>query len=142
MKERQGIKNVLKCIWRVYVVISIFVVIYLVDHMICKDILEISKRIALKEQWTVVVNGQQYDNVILDEMKFEHVKKGDKVILERMLPAEWEYREESPLREVACEAYRTIFDREPKVEAVHAGLECGYFYEKDNEMDIISLSFS
>ena len=51
---------------------------------------------------------------------------------------EWEYREESPLREVACEAYRTIFDREPKVEAVHAGLECGYFYEKDNEMDIIS----
>ena len=93
MKERQGIKNVLKCIWRVYVVISIFVVIYLVDHMICKDILEVSERIALKEQWTVVVNGQQYDNVILDEMKFEHVKKGDKVILERMLPAEWEYRE-------------------------------------------------
>ena len=51
---------------------------------------------------------------------------------------EWEYREESELREVACEAYRTIFDREPRVEAVHAGLECGYFYEKDNDMDIIS----
>ncbi len=51
---------------------------------------------------------------------------------------EWEYKEESKLREVACEAYRTIFDREPKVEAVHAGLECGYFYEKDNSMDIIS----
>lgn len=51
---------------------------------------------------------------------------------------EWEYKEESELREVACEAYRTIFDKEPKVEAVHAGLECGYFYEKDSEMDIIS----
>lgn len=51
---------------------------------------------------------------------------------------EWEYREKSELREIACEAYRTIFDREPRVEAVHAGLECGYFYEKDNEMDIIS----
>ena len=93
MKERQGTQKVLKYIWRVYVLISICVVIYLVDHMICKDILAVSERIALTEQWTVVVNGQQYDNVVLDEMKFEHIKKGDKVILERRLPMEWEYRE-------------------------------------------------
>ena len=40
---------------------------------------------------------------------------------------------------MACEAYRTIFGREAKVEAVHAGLECGYFYQKNPDMDIISM---
>ncbi len=52
---------------------------------------------------------------------------------------EWEYKENSELQEVACEAYRTIFGREAKVEAIHAGLECGYFYQKDSELDIISM---
>ena len=52
---------------------------------------------------------------------------------------EWEYKEDSKLREVACEAYHTIFGREAKVAAIHAGLECGYFYGKDNELDIISM---
>ena len=52
---------------------------------------------------------------------------------------EWEYKADSKLREIACEAYHTIFGREAKVAAIHAGLECGYFYEKDNELDIISM---
>ena len=52
---------------------------------------------------------------------------------------EWEYKEDSKLRDVACEAYHTVFGREAKVQAIHAGLECGYFYGKDNELDIISM---
>ncbi len=52
---------------------------------------------------------------------------------------EWEYTENSKLCEVACEAYHTTFGREAKVEAVHAGLECGYFYEKNPNLDIISM---
>jgi dipeptidase D len=52
---------------------------------------------------------------------------------------EWEYKAESKLRDVACDAYLTTFGREATVQAIHAGLECGYFYEKDNELDIISM---
>ena len=52
---------------------------------------------------------------------------------------EWEYKADSELRDIACEAYHTIFGREAKVAAIHAGLECGYFYEKNNELDIISM---
>ena len=52
---------------------------------------------------------------------------------------EWEYKADSKLRDVACEVYQTIFGREAKVAAIHAGLECGYFYGKDNELDIISM---
>ncbi len=52
---------------------------------------------------------------------------------------EWEFRENSELQKVACDAYQTIFGREARVEAVHAGLECGYFYEKEPKLDIISM---
>ena len=52
---------------------------------------------------------------------------------------EWEYKEDSKLRDVACEAYLTTFGREATVQAIHAGLECGYFYGKDNELDIMSM---
>ncbi|MGN1266696.1 MAG: beta-Ala-His dipeptidase [Dorea sp.] len=52
---------------------------------------------------------------------------------------EWEYKEESKLRDVACESYHTIFGRDAKVETIHAGLECGYFYMKNPNLDIISM---
>jgi len=36
------------------------------------------------------------------------------------------------------EAYRRLFGREPKVLAIHAGLECGLIGEKYPGMDMIS----
>ena len=42
----------------------------------------------------------------------------------------WEYRAESPLRELMCEVYREQYGAEPKIEAIHAGLECGLLCEK------------
>lgn len=80
-------------IWRICLVISIVFAVCFVDHMLCEDILEVSNRIVLAEQWKVVINGRQYDNVVLDKLKVDHIKKGDKVVLERKLPSEWKYRE-------------------------------------------------
>ena len=51
---------------------------------------------------------------------------------------QWEFRAESPLRELAMSAYRELFGKEAKTCAIHAGLECGYFDEKLEEVDIIS----
>ncbi len=42
----------------------------------------------------------------------------------------WQYQEVSPLREKAVKAYKELFGKEPKVEAIHAGLECGYWTAK------------
>lgn len=51
---------------------------------------------------------------------------------------QWEYREHSPLRELAMDSYRELFGLEPRAAAIHAGLECGYFDARLPEADIIS----
>lgn len=45
---------------------------------------------------------------------------------------------ESPLLKTLKKVYSELFDKEPEVEAVHAGLECGIIGEKFPGMDMIS----
>ena len=51
----------------------------------------------------------------------------------------WQYQEVSPLREKAVKAYKELFGNEPKVEAIHAGLECGYWTAKIPNADLLSM---
>ena len=51
----------------------------------------------------------------------------------------WEYRAESPLRELMCKVYREQYGAEPKIEAIHAGLECGLLCEKLPGLDCVSI---
>lgn len=51
----------------------------------------------------------------------------------------WEYRKESPLRDKMIEVYEETYGEKPEVVAIHAGLECGLFYEKIEGLDCISL---
>ena len=51
----------------------------------------------------------------------------------------WEYKPVSPLRDVMTEAFRTVYGEEPKVEALHAGLECGILSGKMPELDCVSI---
>lgn len=51
----------------------------------------------------------------------------------------WQYKEESKLRDIAAGKYRELFGKEPAVEAIHAGLECGYWAAKIQDADILSL---
>lgn len=51
----------------------------------------------------------------------------------------WEYRPDSPLRETAVAIYCRMFGVAPRVEAIHAGLECGLLSEKLPGLDCISL---
>ncbi len=51
----------------------------------------------------------------------------------------WEYKKESRLRDVMVSTYREMFQAEAKVEAIHAGLECGLFSEKLPGLDCVSM---
>ena len=51
----------------------------------------------------------------------------------------WAYRADSPLRELLGEVYRAQQDRDPRVEAIHAGLECGLFAGKLPGLDCVSI---
>lgn len=50
----------------------------------------------------------------------------------------WEYKKDSALRELMVACYRRMFEKEPVVKAIHAGLECGIFYENIEGLDCIS----
>ena len=50
----------------------------------------------------------------------------------------WEPRAQSPLREQTIAAYRRAMGKEPIVEVVHAGLECGLLSEKFPDLDAVS----
>ena len=51
----------------------------------------------------------------------------------------WAYRADSPLRELLGEVYRAQQGKEPRVEAIHAGLECGLFAGKLPGLDCVSI---
>ena len=50
----------------------------------------------------------------------------------------WKPNVNSEILKVACDTYKDIFGTEPKIKAIHAGLECGLFLEKAPGLDMIS----
>lgn len=50
----------------------------------------------------------------------------------------WEYKADSTLRDTAVKAYESLYGKEPVVEGIHAGLECGMFADKIENLDAIS----
>lgn len=51
----------------------------------------------------------------------------------------WEFRRNSPLRDTMVKVYREMYQAEPEVAAIHAGLECGLFSEKKPDLDCVSI---
>ena len=50
----------------------------------------------------------------------------------------WKYRVHSPLREKMVKLYAEMYGNEPRVEAIHAGLECGILASGMPDLDIVS----
>ncbi len=50
----------------------------------------------------------------------------------------WAYRENSPLRDRMVSVYREVYGKEPEIQALHAGLECGVFAGKISDLDCVS----
>ena len=51
----------------------------------------------------------------------------------------WEYKKDSHLRDTMVTVYREMFQKEPQVVAIHAGLECGLLSEKLPGLDCVSI---
>ena len=51
----------------------------------------------------------------------------------------WEYKADSPLKDMMVEIYKKQYGKEPVIEAIHAGLECGMFSQKIENLDCISI---
>lgn len=82
-------------------------------------------------------NSVEEKKFITDRVIVFAEKYGGEVKLSGDYPS-WEYRANSPLREIMVAAYRDMYGREPKITAIHAGLECGIFSKKIKDADIVS----
>ncbi len=51
----------------------------------------------------------------------------------------WEFMKDSQLRENVIKVYEKQYGKEPVIEAIHAGLECGLFSEKIQNLDCVSI---
>ena len=51
----------------------------------------------------------------------------------------WKFRKNSPLREKMTALYERMYGTAPKVEAIHAGLECGILGSKIKDLDCVSI---
>lgn len=51
----------------------------------------------------------------------------------------WEYKKDSVMREDAVRIFEQMYGKTPKIEAIHAGLECGILAGKIGDLDGISI---
>lgn len=82
------------------------------------------------------VNAEKQE--VLDQLKALANMLGGTYSQDGEYPA-WEFRKESRLRDTMVRVYRELFGQEPKVEAIHAGLECGLFSQKLEGLDCVSI---
>lgn len=81
-----------------------------------------------------VINRKYY---IYDIIKGLSDLIGGNTIYRGNYPA-WEFKQNSYIRKLFVDVYKDMFDVEPAVEIIHAGLECGLFGEKIEDVDMIS----
>ncbi len=63
---------------------------------------------------------------------------GGSVVLEGDYPP-WEYMRESKLRDVMTDVFKRMYDKEPIIEAIHAGIECGILSGKMPGLECVSI---
>lgn len=74
---------------------------------------------------------------LLEIMKDKMAEVGGKLSTAGDYPG-WEYRKESPLRDLMIDVYKEQYGEEPVIEAIHAGVECGLFAGKLDGLDCVS----
>ena len=111
-----------------------------------EDLVETSTNLAsvkTTNDYTVVVGTSQRSsiesakNAIVDQVTATFLLAGAEVKHGEGYPG-WAPNPDSRVLKVAQETYRKLFDKEPQVKAIHAGLECGLFLEKYPYLDMIS----
>lgn len=50
----------------------------------------------------------------------------------------WEFKKESAIRDMLCDSYKKLFNKDAAVETMHAGVECGIMAAKIDGLDCVS----
>lgn len=75
---------------------------------------------------------------IVNRIKIISITNDARCVLDADYP-EWEYKIDSPIRELMKKRYEVLSNELLEVDAIHAGLECGLLKEKVGDIDMISI---
>lgn len=87
--KKVSIKLILKVLWIIYACYSLISWLPMADHLISKDYEQISQCISLNDSWDIRINGKSYEDIKLEDFRFGPMRKGDQIIMERILPDNW-----------------------------------------------------
>ena len=51
----------------------------------------------------------------------------------------WEYKEHSEIRDLIVKSFKKLTGKDAEIKAIHAGLECGIFTNKMENLDVVSI---
>ena len=74
---------------------------------------------------------------LIDQLRCVSVSAGGNLDVQGDYPA-WEYRHDSPLRDIMVDVFEEQYGRKPVIQALHAGVECGLFAGKLPGLDCVS----
>ncbi len=99
--------------------------------------------VKMKENNTIVVGTSQRSSIDSSKTAIANtVKACFELSLAEVTQGDgypgWTPNPDSKILKVAQDAYVRLFGKEPKIMAIHAGLECGLFLEKYPNLDMIS----
>lgn len=92
---------------------------------------------AVRMQFLVRSSMETKKEALAEELAVLAELAGGEHRIDSAYPA-WGYNPDSRLRPLMFATYKEVFGEEPKVETIHAGLECGLFAGKRPEMDSVS----
>ena len=93
---------------------------------------------ALHLTWSVRSSSAAEKDALVERLRALTQQAGASFDIRGDYPA-WEYRKDSQLRDVMVRVFREKYGREPVVETIHAGLECGLLAGKLPGLDAVSI---
>ncbi|MCM1185116.1 MAG: GGDEF domain-containing protein [Lachnoclostridium sp.] len=93
MKDKITLKNILRVLWILFLLGSVIIWLPKMDGMLSKDYQQISDYVSLDDHWEITVNGEVYHDVSLEGFLFDSVKKGEEIVMTRVLPEDWNVTE-------------------------------------------------
>lgn len=79
-----------------------------------------------------------YKKFMAEKLKYMFEYQGGECEFKAEYPA-WEYKKESKLRDLFAKVFKEEYGYDCKMEAIHAGLECGIIGEKMPGIDMVSI---
>lgn len=136
--DRETTKNLLKSVY------AVFNGVFAMSQDIPNFVETSSNLASIKQkEGKIVIVTSQRSSILSARKNVSKVVRsafelgGAKVITAEGYPG-WKPNADSEVLKVAVDSYKRLFGEEPKVKAIHAGLECGLFLEKYPRLDMVS----